>query len=159
MSMNDVERILAREAIKETKARYCLTLDTKDVPAMTTLFTEDAWLDASEALSVRDPKTGEFDRPVYAGTCSGGAAIAQFIIDSVAAFRTCHQVHSPIIEFSSPTEASVLWAMEDNLYCSAGTPFKAMHGLGHYHETYRKIGELWRIHRLRLTRLNVTIVE
>ncbi len=157
--MNDVERLLAREEIKETKARYCLGLDMKDHAGLAGVFTEDASLDSTEALSVRDSATGEFDRPLSEGKVDGAAAIAKFILDSVADFRTCHQVHSPIIDFNSEDEASVLWAMEDNLYSASGVPFRSLHGLGHYRETYRKVGGRWRIYKLRLTRLNVQLVE
>lgn len=155
--MEGLERLIARAEITETKARYCLSLDSKDVAGLAAVFTPDGALDSSEALSVWDAATGSFDRPLTDGKVSGSEAIARFIIDSVADFRTCHQVHTPIIEFLGPDEAKVLWAMEDNLYCAAGTPFRSLHGLGHYHERYRKTAEGWRIASLRLTRLNVDI--
>lgn len=156
--MDTLERLLAHAEIAETKARYCVALDGKDLEGLAAVFTPDATLDSSEALSVRDPFTGEFDRPLYEGKASGDTAIARFILDSVHTFRTCHQVHAPIMDFISDSEAKVLWAMEDNLYCADGDPFLSMHGLGHYHEHYRKQGDKWFIQSLRLTRLNVDIV-
>jgi hypothetical protein len=138
--MDILERLLARTEITETKARYCLALDSKDMAGLEAVFVPDATLDSSEALSVRDPVTGAFDRPLYAGKASGSAAIARFILDSVHTFRTCHQVHTPIMDFISDTEAQVLWAMEDNLYCASGDPFLSMHGLGHYHEVLSQTG-------------------
>jgi hypothetical protein len=156
--MTDLETLLAREAIKETKARYCLYLDARDEKGMASIFTEDAHLDSSEALAVQDAKTGAFDRPLTDGIASGNQTIAQFLMTSVAPFRTAHHVHSPIIEFESDTAAKVIWAMEDNLYCASGVPFKSLHGLGHYRETYRFDQGRWRIQTLRLTRLNVTLV-
>lgn len=156
--MEGIELLLAREAIKETKARYCLAIDGKDVSGMAALFAPDARLDASEALSVRDPATGAFDRPLYDGKAEGAETIAAFVIKSVEGFRTCHHVHSPIIDFAGDDRATVIWAMEDNLYCAAGDPFRSLHGLGHYRETYVKRGGKWLIESLKLTRLNVEIM-
>ena len=47
-------------------------------------------------------------------------------------------------------------AMEDRV----GSPEardgqESLHGWGHYHETYRKVGDRWKIYRSKITRLRV----
>src|SRR3546814_15855184 len=63
------------------------------------VFTENATLDASESVSIKNPETGSYDRPLGDAKRQGNSVIAEFIIDSVRGFRTAHQVHTPIIEF------------------------------------------------------------
>jgi hypothetical protein len=61
----------------------------------------------------------------------------------------------PEIEITSPTTARGVWAMEDKLrWPERGT---AMHGYGHYHETYELVDGAWRIKTLTLTRLRVDV--
>jgi hypothetical protein len=67
---------------------------------------------------------------------------------------TVHHGHMPEIELTSPTTATGIWAMEDHLWWPAGSPITSLHGYGHYHETYRKSSEGWRIATLTLTRLH-----
>src|SRR3546814_5354959 len=62
--MNDLERLIARANITETKARYCQMLDTKNVGGLRAVFTENATLDASESVSIKNPETGSYDRPL-----------------------------------------------------------------------------------------------
>jgi hypothetical protein len=69
----------------------------------------------------------------------------------------------PIIEFTSDTEAKVIWAMEDRLYRTKEYPLEDgstyLHGFGHYHETYVKLETGWRIRSSRLTRLRVEMTK
>src|SRR3546814_9845562 len=129
-----------------------------NVGGLRAFFTENATLDASESVSIKNPETGSDDRPLGDAKRQGNSVIAEFIIDSVRGFRTAHQVHTPIIEFLSDDEAQVLWAMEDNLWSASGVPFKSLHGVGHYHEVYSKTGDQWLIKSMKLTRLHVEIV-
>jgi len=70
---------------------------------------------------------------------------------------TCHHGHMPEIELTSATTATGIWAMEDHLWFSEGHPLgiAQLHGYGHYHETYEKVGDRWYIKSLVLTRLRV----
>jgi hypothetical protein len=68
---------------------------------------------------------------------------------------TVHHGHMPEIEVTSPTTARGVWAMEDKLRWPEGSPVRAMHGYGHYHETYERTQEGWRIKTITLTRLRV----
>jgi hypothetical protein len=60
----------------------------------------------------------------------------------------------PEIELTSPTTAKAVWAMEDIIE-GGGRPL--FRGYGHYHETYRKEGDTWRIATLHLTRIRLEV--
>jgi 3-phenylpropionate/cinnamic acid dioxygenase small subunit len=57
----DLQELIAREQIRDVKARYCRLLDTKDWDGFAALFTEDAILDVSDdtgAAPHRDHRGG-----------------------------------------------------------------------------------------------------
>lgn len=147
--MNDIERLLAIEGIKTTKARYFRCLDTKDLAGYASVFAPDAVMDMRG-----ESRDGE-------GLVSGAGNIASFVLGSVSGLSTVHHGHMPEIEFSSDTSASVIWAMEDKLWkvddAAAVVPFSTLHGYGHYHETYVRIEDQWLIRTMTLMRLRVDI--
>lgn len=147
--MNDIERLLAVEAIKQTKARYFRFMDTKDWSALPTVFAPDAQMDMRG-------ETGD-----DSGLITGAANVAAFMRTSIEYIVTVHHGHTPEIEIISATTARGIWAMEDKLWKEAGSlstlPFSALHGYGHYHETYSKVGEQWLIQSTKLTRLRLDI--
>ena len=67
-------------------------------------------------------------------------------------FVTVHQCHTPEIDTTSHTTATGVWAMEDMLRFPDGSE---LHGYGHYHETYEKSPDGWRISSSKLTRLRM----
>jgi hypothetical protein len=125
------------EAIKQLKARYCRTLDTKEWAAYRELFTDDVTVDTTD---------------------SGGSAITgadeflAFLTETLRDVVTVHHCHTPEIVVPAPGQASGVWAMEDMLRWPDGSE---LHGYGHYHETYRNDGKGWRIASSRLTRLRM----
>ena len=147
--MNTIERLLAIEGIKTTKARYFRCLDTKDLAGYASVFAPDAVMDMRG-----ESRDGE-------GLVSGAGNIASFVLGSVSGLSTVHHGHMPEIEFSSDTSASVIWAMEDKLWkvddAAAVVPFSTLHGYGHYHETYVRIEDQWLIRTITLMRLRVDI--
>ena len=129
------------EAIKQLKARYFRTMDTKDWDAMRQVFSDDVVTDT---------------------TASGGNVITgadefmTFLRESIGDVVTVHHGHMPEIELTSPTTAKGVWAMEDMLRWPNGAE---LHGYGHYHETYEKVDGTWRIKTLTLTRLRQDFTE
>lgn len=125
------------EAIRQLKARYFRTMDTKDWAGMRTVFTDDVVIDTTE---------------------SGGSIVTgvdeflAFLTTALDGVLTVHHGHTPEIELTSATTARGVWAMEDNLRWPDGTE---LHGYGHYHETYRKLGDRWLIESQKLTRLRM----
>ncbi|WP_239806457.1 nuclear transport factor 2 family protein [Croceicoccus hydrothermalis] len=138
-------RLVAFEAIKSVKARYCRFLDTKDWPAFAALFTADAMMDVHEDTGL-DPVFGV------------DAIVAQvrFAVDHAA---TSHQVHSPEIELAGGDTAHVKWAMQDRVVWQPGqSPIEGVQsitGYGQYHEVYRRVDGEWKIASLRLSRFHV----
>ena len=146
--MTDIERLLAIEAIKMVKAKYFYGLDHKDW---------DLWrreVFASDA-SLHVP---EFRPEPWVGIDT----IIEWVAASTGDQISVHHGHMPIIEITSDTTATAIWAMEDRLYRTKEYPLDGghtyLHGFGHYHETYRLTEQGWRIHSTQLTRLRVSMV-
>ena len=126
------------EAIKQLKARYFRTLDTKDWAGMRRVFTDDVVVDTSEAGGEVVTGADEF------------LTFLQHVLDATV---TVHQGHMPEIELTSSTTATGVWALNDIVIWPNGT---RLDGYGHYHEQYAKGSDgTWRIASSKLTRLHV----
>jgi uncharacterized protein (TIGR02246 family) len=147
--MDALERLVAIDEIKQLKARYFRSLDTKDWDGFADVFAPDAVMDMSSEM--RDHTT-EGD-----GITRGNREIAAFVRGAVDPVVTVHHGHTPEITFTSPTTATGVWAMEDKLRWPEGAPLRTMHGYGHYHETYEKVDNRWLIKTLTLSRLRVDV--
>ena len=143
--MNDVERILAIEAIKQLKARYFWHLDHKNW---------QGWIDEVFAPDAEFYLPELREEPFV-----GAETLTAFVREAVGEQVTVHHGHTPIIELLSDTTATGIWAFEDRIYRgSEPTPQGAnqtLHGFGHYHETYVLLEEGWRIQTERIERLRV----
>jgi len=126
------------EAIKQLKARYFRMMDTKDWDGLAAVFTDDVEIDM----------TGE-----GGGITRSVADYMPFLRQNIETVTTVHHGHMPEIDLTSPTTATGIWAMEDELWWPEGGPLAHLHGYGHYHETYEKTPEGWRIKTMKLTRL------
>ena len=144
--MNDVEKLLAIESIKQLKARYFRAMDFKDWAQLREVFTADAIFDVRAAL---DPPGS--DKVYSEPPITGVDAIVAYSSEGLANLVSMHYGHSPLIELQGPESATGLWPMEDWLY----TPNGRFHGQGHYHETYVKQDGQWRIAHLRISRQHV----
>src|SRR6187431_692227 len=93
------------EAIRQLKARYFRTMDTKDWAGMRQVFTDDVVIDTSES----------------GGDVVGGAdAFIGFLQDVLGDAVTVHQGHMPEIEVTSPTTATGVWALHDIVIWPSG---------------------------------------
>ena len=128
------------EAIRQLKARYFRTMDTKDWEAMRAVFTEDVVIDTSEAGG---------------GIVSGADEFMAFLRDALDGAVTVHQGHMPEIDLTSERTATGIWALNDIVIWPNGV---RLDGYGHYHETYEKGDDGWRIKSSRLTRLHTDFV-
>lgn len=127
------------EAIKQLKARYCRTLDTKDWAGFRRVFTDDVTIDTTDSGG---PVINGADRHIA------------FLTGTLGDRRTVHHAHLPEIELTSATTAAAIWAMQDLVDLPDGGELR---GYGHYHETYEKTGDGWHIATLRLTRLRMDL--
>jgi ketosteroid isomerase-like protein len=125
------------ESIKQLKARYFRTMDTKDWDGMRRVFADDVVVDT--VASGGNVVTGADD-------------FMAFLREALADVITVHHGHTPEIDLTSTTTATGIWAMEDMLRWPGGMD---MHGYGHYHETYEKVAGSWLIKTTTLTRLRV----
>ena len=123
------------DAIQQLKARYFRLMDTKDWAGFRQVFTDDVVIDTSES-----------DGDVMTGADAFVAFLEQVLGDAV----TVHQGHMPEIELTSDATATGTWAMQDLITWPNGMQLV---GFGHYHDTYVKGPEGWRIASSKLTRL------
>lgn len=139
--MDDVVAMLEIEAIKQLKARYCRLLDAKDWVAWRDLFDDDF-------LSVIAGAGGR--------QTVGPDAFVTYVRRTIgkSSQPTVHQVYAPEITLVSPVTATGVWAFTDVVRL---IPAVTLHGYGHYHETYAKRGEQWRIKTSTVTRLREDI--
>ena len=126
------------DQIKQLKARYFRMMDTKDWDGLAAVFTDDVEIDMSNEGG---------------GVTTSVADYMPFLRANIEDVVTVHHGHMPEITFTSATTATGLWSMEDKLWWPEGGPMKHLHGYGHYHETYEKVGGEWRIKTMTLTRL------
>jgi hypothetical protein len=139
------EKLAAIEEIKSLKARYFRCVDTKDWDGFKDTFAADAVFDISH------------DMPGIILT--GRDKIADAARAPLAGCVSVHHGHCPEIDITSHTTATGIWAMEDLLRWAPDStaPIQALHGYGHYIETYERIGNRWYIKTLKLTRLRVDV--
>ncbi len=129
------------EAIKRLKARYFRTMDTKDWGGMRQVFTDDVVIDTTESGG---------------GVVEGADEFIAFLEETLADAVTVHHGHMPEIDLTSPTTARGIWALQDVIVWPNGL---RLLGFGHYHETYAKVGDDWRIASSTLTRLHMDLTE
>lgn len=129
------------EAIRQLKARYFRTMDTKDWTAMRLVFADDVVIDTTESGG---------------GVESGVDEFMAFLSQTLEGVITAHHGHMPEIEVTSPTTATGIWALQDTLWWPDGT---VLRGYGHYHETYEKTGDRWLIKTQKLTRLHMEVTK
>ncbi len=137
--MNDLERLVAIEDIKNLKARRIRAMDEK------------RW-DDYEAMHAADHVS-----ETYAGgePAIGAKANTARLAKVLGHITSVHHAHTPEITITSATTAEGVWAMEDMLWWNDGEKELHLHGYGHYHEEYRKEDGRWLISYRTLTRLRV----
>jgi len=133
--MNDLE------AIKQLKARYFRTMDTKNWDAMRAVFCDDVVMDSTDSGG---------------SVITGADTCIEFLQNTLSDVLTVHHGHMPEIDVTSESTANGIWAMEDLLRWPNGGELR---GYGHYTETYEKQGGQWRIKSLKLTRLRMDMTE
>ena len=94
------------EAIKQLKARYFRTMDTKDWAGMRQVFADDVVMDTTDSGG---------------GVVTGADAFLQFLQQTLADAITVHHGHMPEIELTSATTATGIWALHDVIEWPDGT--------------------------------------
>ena len=126
------------EAVKIVMARYFRFMDTKQWSALRGILADDMSMSAPDDVADSKPLVGA-DRVVRMVERVLGPAV------------TTHRGYLPEIELVGPDEAHAIWAMDD-LVEFADTPENNFRGCGHYHATYVRTDEGWKIQSLELRR-------
>lgn len=155
VTMTVAEQVMAIEEIKRVFAARLRALDEKRWDIYPTLHTDDVVSETWAGLPEdKQPRTdGESNRVV--GPDALTAAI-RGMLGSATYVTTVHHGHAPEIVLTSDTTATGIWPMEDELWWTNGDVEEHLHGYGHYHEEYRKVGDRWLISYRTLTRLRET---
>ena len=133
--MDDLQKLVEIEAIKQLKARYQRAVDTKDWDLMSSVL-------APDAKSIYSDGKYAFE---------GREAIVDFLSKSLGntAIASMHHAHTPEIDVTSETTASGKWYLEDFVVTalpSDGAPDgTVLHGTGIYFDDYVKIDGEWLI--------------
>jgi uncharacterized protein (TIGR02246 family) len=127
------------EAIKQLKARYFRTMDTKAWDEMREVFADDVVVDTTASGG---------------GVVSGADEFLAFLRETLADAVTVHHGHTPEIDLTSATTATGIWALQDVIVWPNGM---RLQGYGHYHEAYAKSDGRWRITSSTLTRLHMDL--
>lgn len=139
----NVQVLLAIEAIKQLKANYFFLMDTKQWEAWRLLFTSELRVEGTTSDSGRDD-------------------FVDSVRDLLEGVLSCHHGYTPIIEMDNDVTAHGRWAMYDDLRFGQRGPSHPLSGkytrrlgYGYYEEEYRRVDGEWKISYMRLHRLYV----
>jgi hypothetical protein len=145
--VDPLERLVAIEAIEALKARYFLTLDTKDWSGLEAVFAPEAVMDLSEEMQHHGSGVDTGADPISRTP----AGIVAFISGTIAPATTVHEGHMPAIELSAPDRAAGTWQLHDWIELDGA----GFHAYGHYHDAYSRHDGRWLIESTRITRIRV----
>jgi hypothetical protein len=140
--MDPLQVLIEKDAIRELKARYFHTLDTKDWDGFTSV-----WEPEMEHKMIAENQEINGRREDFVA----------YVSKALTGVVTVHHGHNPIIEILSPTSAKATWPFVDRLKPGpdAHPQMQGLIGYGHYHETYVKSDAGWRIKTQLVTRLRL----
>lgn len=141
--MDDLQKLLDIEAIRNLKARYFRCLDTKDWASF-----KKVWAPEIEHDMVHEGQT-------FRGASSD---FVDGVAGMLAGIVTVHHGQTSEIEITSATTAKGIWAFVDLVKPGPDGPagVQEMVGYGHYHETYLKSDDAgWQIKTQLVTRIRV----
>jgi hypothetical protein len=150
--MESIDELLARDAIKQAKARYLRGVDTGDSQLVKDILAEDCVLDYMHCLT--DPATGTDFLPEMNVVVRGRASWTSEGLRSMG-IVSVHQTYNHDITLTSGNTASSVCAMTDRLFMPADRPYSVLTGYGYYHETYEQVDGSWWLKTLRISRLRV----
>ncbi|SCW38416.1 SnoaL-like domain-containing protein [Sphingobium faniae] len=146
----------AIDAVRNLKSRYFRTMDGKDWAGLAMVFAPDADFDARCSFSLRAGDDSPAGRLAADWHLFGREAIVDFIRAGTQAYVTVHHGHGHEVVLDGPDDAHGVIAMEDFIFEQRdGAMRQLLHGMGHYHERYRRIDGCWYILSSRISRLYV----
>lgn len=148
--MNDQGWAEAAEAIRLLKAQYWRGVDMRDDALVRSILAEDCVLDYRGCCT--DPVSGKDYLPAMNVVLQGRHRWAS---QAVAGFVTVHQGHHSELLPTADGAATGVWAFTDRFFWPEGGPYRTLTGYGHYHDTYERTAEGWKLKTTRITRLRV----
>ncbi|MDE2597034.1 MAG: nuclear transport factor 2 family protein [Sphingomonadales bacterium] len=148
--MTETERLAAIEAIRNLKAVYWRGVDLCDGEMVRAILAEHCELDYRGCCT--DPVSGFDFLPVMNVVLKGRHRWTSQALDG---FVTVHQGHQAEITVTGPDSAAGIWAFSDRFFYPPGMQYRTLTGYGHYHDTYRREGDGWKLQTTRITRLRV----
>jgi hypothetical protein len=128
-ALSGVERLLAIEEIRLTKARYCAAVDDHDWKALRSVFADDCVM----------------DWPLPGHRVTKPDHFVDFLAGAMpASIQTRHHAHNLQVEFTSKAEAVVRWDHENWTWFTDGSN-PSIQQWGQYREKYRDTGRGWQI--------------
>lgn len=135
--MNDTEKLIEIEAIKQLKARYQRAVDTKDWDLMRSVLAEDAvsvYSDGKHSYEGRENIVEFLSNPKGLGSTD---------------IVSMHHAHTPEIALTSDSTATGTWYLEDFVISKIASDWApngtVMHGTGVYFDEYVKRDGHWYI--------------
>ena len=153
-SGNTAKRYEDLEAVALLKARYFRFMDLKQWDKWQDLFTADAVMDMrgeAQAMAQLGMDVGDAEQWLLRSS----ATIRATVEAALSGVVTVHHGHMPELERVGPDEIHAVWSMVDVIRYPPGWPIPGFNGYGHYHETYLRTEDGWKIAHLELRRLLV----
>jgi hypothetical protein len=154
MTMQEIERLAATDELRQLKAKYFRGVDGCDGDLVKSILAEDCVLDYIGCCT--DPATAKDFIPQMNVVLKGRESWRADGMSSLG-IVSVHQGHNFDVKFTSGTEAAGIWSMTDRLWFPPGGAFELMTGYGHYHETYERFADGWKIKTTRITRIRVEV--
>ncbi len=135
------------QAISSVKSRYFRCIDTKQWAALRELFVDDATFDG-----------------LWATAADPDAFVSNLQRNLPPEVITIHQGYMPDLVQTAPGVVRGIWTMMDYLlwptdtkqYLGVSVPGqRGIKGYGHYEEEYHLVDGVWKIAKLRLSRLRI----
>lgn len=137
----DLQELRDMEEIRRLKALYTRAVDAHDWDTYASLVTDD------------------FHMHGDGGPLEGRDSVVASVSSALADASTVHHVYAPVIDFTGPDTASVIWRMEDWVRMTYQGKAMAFHGHGFYHEDYVRTDDGWRLKKCVTERIRVDPIE
>ncbi len=151
--MSPLERLLAIEEIKQLKAQYATSIDSKDWETMEALWTEDGIFDARLAGPPGAPPAPRFESSYR----QGRESIMEFYRSQAEGFKSVHIASMPTIQITGDRSATGTWILQDFCEWRDGEPYHTLRGVGRWHDTYELLSGRWLIKTSVVTRQTIEV--
>jgi hypothetical protein len=142
-AVNAIDRVIASEEIRNLKARYWLGVDRRDAAMIKSTLAPDVVADYTQVALPPGNSVSE----VLRGADKVAAGVAATPAEPGGGL---HFGGQPVIDVTSETTATVIWPMIGFGHLAAGGATRVGE-LYYYHDSFERIGGVWKIKSIRLT--------